>query len=196
MSQIPLILASESPNRLSLLSKIRITPSKILPANIDETEYKNELPGAVALRLATEKARKVAGEVDCGYIIAADSVAAVGRRILPKALNDEDIKFCLNLLSGKRHRIYTGVTIIKKENSILVERQRLVQTILKFKRLTDAEIEFYLSLKEGLQKAGGYSIQGFAESFVEYISGSFSNVVGLPLFEVRNMLISLGYYSI
>jgi septum formation protein len=133
--------------------------------------------------------------VEEGYIMAADSIVAVGRRTLPKALTSEDVIQCLKLLSGRRHKVYTGVAIFKKHNGILLKRSRLVETIVKFKSLTDNEIAAYSKLEDGLNKAGGYSIQGYAESFITYISGSFSNVVGLPLFETKNMLVSLGFFD-
>ena len=190
---LPFILASASPNRVDLLSRIGIVPDQIIPADINEIEYPKELPREVAKRLAYEKAMKVASNVDEGYIIGADTVAAVGRRILPKALDDDMVRFCLKMLSGKRHRLYTGVTVIKKSKDLFLERHKIVQTVLKFKRLTDDEIESYVKSGEGLNKAGGYAIQGFVQGYIEYIGGSFSNVVGLPLCELRNMLISLGY---
>ena len=193
MSSLPLILASASPNRVDLLSRIGIVPDKILPADVDEAEHKGELPRNVAIRLAYEKAAKVASLVDSGYIIGADTVAAVGRRTLPKALDERMVRDCLKLVSGRRHKLYTGVTIIKKQGSKIEERHRVVQTILKLKRLTDKEIDRYVASGEGINKAGGYGIQGLAQSYIEYISGSFSNVVGLPLFELQNMLNSLGY---
>lgn len=193
MSLLPLILASASPNRLDLLSKIGIVPDQIIPADVDETELARELPRNVSIRLAHAKAMKVSEMIDNGYIIGADTVAAIGRRILPKATSDAMVRDCLNLISGRRHRLYTAVTVIKKTSSTLEQRHRLVQTVLKFKRLTNQEIEHYVLSGEGLNKAGGYAIQGLVQSYVEYIGGSFSNVVGLPLFELRNMLNSLGY---
>lgn len=190
-----LILASKSPNRLNMLAKMNIKPDKIIPADIDESEKKSELPKQIALRLSASKASKVASELDEGYIIGSDSVVALGRRTLPKALTKEDIIYCMKLLSGRRHKVYTGVSIIKKSNGQIIKRSRVIETTLKFKRLTDAEIEYYASTEEGLEKAGGYSIQGYAESFMSFISGSYSNVVGLPLFETRNMLTSLGFFE-
>ena len=190
---LPLILASASPNRVSLLSSIGIVPDQIIPADIDETELPHELPREVAVRLACSKARHVASLVENGYIIGADTVAAVGRRILPKALNDDMVRDCMNMLSGKRHRLYTGVTVIHKSSDALVERHKIVQTVLKFKRMSDAEIEIYVKSGEGLNKAGGYAIQGLVQCYIEYIGGSFSNVVGLPLCELKNMLNSVGY---
>lgn len=190
---LPLILASASPNRVELLARIGIIPDHILPADIDETEKPQELPRKVAQRLAYAKAHKVASSLEEGYIIGADTVAAVGRRILPKALDDEMVRDCLSMLSGRRHRLYTGVTVIKKSKGLLEERQKIVQTVLKFKRLTERETELYVKSGEGINKAGGYAIQGLVQSYIEYIGGSFSNVVGLPLCELKNMLTSLGY---
>lgn len=192
---LPLILASQSPNRLNMLAKMNIKPDKIIPADIDESEKKGELPKQIAARLSEGKAEKIAEQIDEGYVIGSDSIVALGRRTLPKALSKEDVIYCMKMLSGRRHKVYTGVTIIKKTKDGIVKRTRVGETILKFKRLTDNEIEEYASTDEGLNKAGGYSIQGLAESFMSYISGSYSNVVGLPLFEVRNMLTSLGYYK-
>lgn len=194
MSQIPIILASASPARLELLSRINIHPS-VIPADVDEAEHRGELPSEVATRLAIAKAEKVASEVEVGYIIAADTVAAVGRRIMPKALTPEMVADCLRLYSGRRHKLYTGVHIIKKSDK-LESRTRLVETVVRVKRLTNEEIHFYSTCGEGLNKAGGYSIQGIFQSFVPFIGGSFSNIIGLPLFETRNMLTSLGLDSL
>ncbi|MES2215357.1 MAG: Maf family protein [Pseudomonadota bacterium] len=193
MQTLPIILASASPARLELLSRIDIHPI-VKPADVDETELPRELPGQAASRLATLKANKISQEIEGGYIIAADTVAAVGRRIMPKALTPEMVADCLKLYSGRRHRIYTGVHIIKKtEDGTRESRSRLVQTVVAFKRLTDQEIDWYANCGEGIGKAGGYSVQGSVQGFVSFISGSFSNIIGLPLFETRNMLISLGY---
>jgi septum formation protein len=179
-----------------MLAKMNIKPDKVMPADIDESEKKGELPKQIAARLSESKASKIVDSVEEGYIIGSDSIVALGRRTLPKALSKQDIIYCMNMLSGRRHKVYTGITIIKKtKDGKTIKRMKVAETIIKFKRLTDSEIEEYASSDEGLNKAGGYSIQGFAESFISYISGSYSNVVGLPLFEVRNMLISLGYYN-
>jgi septum formation protein len=194
MSQIPIILASASPARLELLNRIKIFPDQIIPADIDESEHKGELPIKLGARLAFEKAMVIANKVPEAIIIAADTLSVAGRKILPKALNEHDIKYCLEQLSGRRHRVYTGVCIVKKTTDQMIVRQRLVQSIVKLKRLTPKEIEFYCNLDEGLNKAGGYTISGFAECFISYISGSYSNVKGLPLFETVNMLNSLGIY--
>lgn len=194
MSNLPIILASASPARLELLSRIGIHPI-VMPADIDETEYKRELPFDVASRLSKEKAEAIAPSIESGYIIAADSVAAVGRRIMPKAVTEEMVAACLRAFSGRRHNLYTGVHIIKKTAEKIESRHRVVQTVIKFKNLSADEIEFYVNSGEGLNKAGGYSIQGFAQSYVSFIGGSFSNIIGLPLYETRNMLLSLGYWQ-
>jgi septum formation protein len=195
MSTIPIILASESPARLELLKRIRILPDKICPANIDESELPKELPTHLVTRLAFEKAISIADKVDSAVVIAADTAAVAGRKILPKALTRDDVEFCLRKLSGRRHRVYTGLCIIKKVNDQMHISKKLVQTIVKFKILTAQDIEFYCNLGEGLNKAGGYSISGYAESFVSFLSGSHSNVTGLPLFETSNILHSIGVKS-
>ena len=191
---IPIILASQSPARLELLKRIKVFPTQIIPANIDETEYLRELPNQLVTRLAQEKAevvaKKISGEA---IIIAADTVVVHGRKILPKALTSEDVRYCLNILSGRRHRVYTGICIIKKTLEQVLLRQKLVQTIVKFKRLSQQEIEFYCSLDEGINKAGGCGIHGYAEAFVPSIYGSYSNIMGLPLLETMHMLTSLGF---
>jgi len=190
---LPIILASQSPARLELLKRLHIVPDQVLPAHIDETEYLRELPCHLAARLAHAKAMKITKQIeDSAIIIGADTVVARGRLILPKANNEEEVRYCLGLLSGRRHRVYTGLCIVKKFEDQLIVRQKIVETIVKFKRLTPQEIDFYCSLKEGLNKAGGCGIAGYAEAFVLFISGSYSNVMGLPLYETRNMLNSLG----
>lgn len=192
MQKLPVILASSSTARLELLSQLNITPI-VLPADIDETELPKELPNHAAIRLAIAKASKIA-QKHTGYIIGADTMAAVGRRIMPKALSPEMVSDCLKLYSGRRHRLYTGIHIIKKDNKGNTEsRSRVVQTIVQFKNLTDNEIQFYANCGEGIGKAGGYAIQGKIQRFISFISGSVSNVVGLPIFETRNMLLSLGW---
>ncbi|MFY9590337.1 Maf family protein [Rickettsia endosymbiont of Halotydeus destructor] len=191
---LPIILASSSPARLELLKRLKIIPSQILPADIDETSRLRELPNHLAVRLAKEKAEKIASQIEeSAIIIGADTVVVAGRKILPKAATHEEIKDCLNILSGRRHRVYTGLCFIKKHNDQIVIRQKIVQTIIKFKRLSQQEIDFYSSLDEGLNKAGGYGISGYAEAFMPFISGSHSNVIGLPLCETVNALTSLGF---
>lgn len=192
MKDLPIILASASPARLELLSRIGIKPI-VSPADIDESEYKKELPQEVASRLSQTKAETIAKNIDEGYVIGADSVSAVGRRIMPKAITPQMVADCLKAFSGRRHNLFTGVHIIKKTLEKVEVRHRIVHTVIKFKALSNAEIDYYVQSGEGLNKAGGYSIQGFAQSYVSFIGGSFSNIIGLPLYETRNMLVSLGY---
>lgn len=177
---VPLVLASESPRRVALLAQVGITPDAILPAAIDETLRKGELPRAHALRLAAEKARKVESEWNGkpALILAADTVVAVGRRILPKAADDEDVRACLKLLSGRRHQVITAVALVDRQGKL---RTRLAQTRVSLLRLTERQIASYVESREGVGKAGGYAIQGRAEMWIKEISGSYSNVVGLPL---------------
>ena len=191
--KIPLILASASPARLALLKQIGIIPDKVLPADIDETELPKELPRRLAERLAYEKATAVANISSEAIIIGADTVPVVGRSIMRKAVTKDDIRESLELLSNRRHRIYTGVCIIKKDNSEYRVLKRVVKSTLKFKKLSKKEIDYYCALEEGIGKAGGYTISGYAESYVSFLSGSFSNIVGLPIFETTNMLNSLGF---
>jgi septum formation protein len=190
---LPIILASQSETRLNLLARINIIPNIILPADLDESEFKGELPRNAAIRLAKAKALHIANNFqNDAIILAADTITACGRRILPKALNREDVKYCINLLSGRRHVTYSSVCVIKKLKEELIIKQKLVQTTVKLKRLHEKEIEFYCDSNQGINKAGGWSIGGYAESFVEFISGSFSCVQGLPLLETRHLLISVG----
>lgn len=176
----PLILASESPRRRALLAQAGIVPDAVLPAAIDESAKKDELPRVHAMRLAAEKARKVESEWSGkpAFILAADTVVALGRRILPKAANDEDVRACLTLLSGRRHQVITAVALISPDGRL---RTRVAQTRVSVLRLTQAEIAGYVESREGVGKAGGYAIQGRAEMLIKEISGSWSNVVGLPL---------------
>jgi septum formation protein len=181
----PLVLASESPRRLALLAQAGITPDAVLPAAIDESVAKAEQPRVHALRLATEKARKVESEWPSfskdgkpAFILAADTVVAVGRRILPKAADDTEVRTCLKLLSGRRHQVITAVALITPQGKL---RTRTAMTRVSLLRLSPAEIEAYVESREGVGKAGGYAIQGRAEMLVKEISGSYSNVVGLPL---------------
>jgi septum formation protein len=176
----PLILASESPRRRALLAQAGIIPDTVLPAAIDESAKKGEQPRAHALRLAAEKARKVESEWSGkpAFILAADTVVALGRRILPKAADDEDVRACLKLLSGRRHQVITAVALLSPDGRL---RTRVAQTRVSVLRLTDAQIADYVESCEGVGKAGGYAIQGRAEMLIKEISGSWSNVVGLPL---------------
>lgn len=184
------ILASQSPRRLSLLAQIGITPDDVSPADINEDPIKGEVPRGHALRLAQEKAAKVAGENSDTIILAADTVVGVGRRILPKAENLDQAKYCLNLLSGRGHRVFTGVAVVKPNGDMI---SRVVETRLTMKRLSAQELQSYLDSGEWNGKAGGYGIQGIAEGYISKLIGSYSNVVGLPLFETRNLLQGAGY---
>ena len=190
------MLASASPRRLALLQQIGFEPDALIPADLDETPKKNELPRALALRLASEKARAAAtvavereGYSDC-YTIAADTVVCVGRRILPKCEIVEEAGACLRLLSGRTHRVYTGIALITPRGA---ERRRLVETRMRFKRLSGAEIEAYLASGEWRGKAGGYAIQGLAGAFAVKLVGSYSCVVGLPLYETMSLLAGEGF---
>jgi len=182
---IPLVLASESPRRVALLAQAGITPDAILPAAIDESVRKGELPRVHALRLAAEKARKVESEWPShkyggkpALILAADTVVAVGRRILPKAMDDGEVRACLTLLSGRRHQVITAVALVTPQGKL---RTRVAVTRVSLLRLSERQIANYVESREGVGKAGGYAIQGRAEMWINEISGSYSNVVGLPL---------------
>ena len=188
-----LVLASASPRRLQLLAQVGIHPDRILPTAIDETPGRRELPRDHARRLAREKAeaasRMLAGGAGV-FVLAADTVVAVGRRILPKAQTPEEAARCLALLSGRAHRVYTGVVMVTPAGKM---RERLVETRVRFKRLSDAETAAYLASGEWRGKAGGYAIQGLAAAFVLAVVGSYSNVVGLPLYETASLLDGEGY---
>ena len=192
----PLILASGSPRRLSLLDQIGIEPDKLLPANVDETPLPKETPRALARRLARTKAevtRRSAErdpELQKSYVLAADTVVAVGRRILPKPELTDEAAACLRLLSGRAHKVFTSVCLITPKGKV---RQKLVETRLRFKRLSREEMETYLASGEWQGKAGGYAIQGRAGAFVTKLVGSYSNVVGLPLHETMDLLMGEGY---
>jgi septum formation protein len=183
-----LVLASASPHRLDLLARIGVVPDVVDPADIDEAVLKGETPRAHVTRLAAEKAAVVAVRHPEAVVLAADTVVGAGQRILPKAEDESTARLCLTLLSGRRHHVLTGVTVIAAGKS----RHRFSDTIVAFKTLTDAEIAAYLAIGEWQGKAGGYAIQGRAEAFVRYLAGSHSGVVGLPLFETRNLLLSAG----
>ena len=180
LTSAPLVLASESPRRLALLAQAGITPDAVLPAAIDESVLKGEGPRAHALRLAVEKARRVESEYSGkpAFILAADTVVAVGRRILPKARDAAEVRACLKLLSGRRHQVITAVALITPQGKL---RTRIAMTRVSMLRLTEDEVGAYVESREGVGKAGGYAIQGRAEALVKEISGSYSNVVGLPL---------------
>jgi septum formation protein len=190
------VLASASPRRLGLLQQIGIEPALILPSSIDEEPRKGELPRTLAQRLAREKAlaarETLKGNADhaASFIISADTVVALGRRILPKAELLDEASACLRLLSGRQHRVYTGLTIVTPKGGL---RERMVETRVRFKRLSRDEFEGYLASGEWRGKAGGYAIQGLAGSFVVRLIGSYSAVVGLPLFETLSILGGEGY---
>lgn len=186
----PLILASASPRRRDLLAQIGInlTPKQIVPADIDESTLSRELPRNLALRLAKEKALAIKHEN--AYVLAADTVVACGRRILPKAETLEQASKCLELLSGRRHHVYGGICLITPDGNT---HTRLCDTIVKFKSLSKQDITRYLDSKEWHGKAGGYAIQGLAASFIPFIQGSYSNVVGLSLHDVTQLLNGAGY---
>jgi septum formation protein len=184
-----LVLASSSPRRRDLLARLGIEPARIASPDLDEEPLKGELPRAYALRLAEAKAHAVdrqAGEI----VLAGDTTVALGRRILPPADTEAVQRQLLGLLSGRRHRCISAVCTIDPQGRA---RTRAVETVVAFKRLTEAEIAAYIASGEGLGKAGGYAIQGRAEALIRFVSGSHSGVVGLPLFETRALLLAAGY---
>jgi septum formation protein len=184
MSERPrLVLASASPRRLALLAQIGVTPDEVIAADVDETPLKGETPRLHALRLAREKAEAV--KADGAVVLAADTVVAVGRRILPKAATEQHARDCLALLSARSHRVYTGVAIRGVNGQI---RERLAETRVAFKRLSAAEIDAYIASGEWQGKAGGYAVQGLAARYITSIIGSYSSVVGLPLYETGLLL--------
>jgi septum formation protein len=184
-----LVLASASPRRLDLLRQIDYPPDIVDPAELDETPGPDETPPRHAERLAVEKARAVALRHPGAWVLGADTVVACGRRILPKAEDEDTARRCLKLLSGRRHRVHGGVALIGPDGALATRR---VQSVVVFKRLTEIEIAWYLAAGEWHGKAGGYAIQGLAARFVREIGGSYSNVVGLPLFETAQLLAGRG----
>jgi septum formation protein len=185
-----LILASASPRRLDLLARIGVRPDAVIPADVDESVLKGELPRDHARRLAQEKSEAVAASEPDALVLAADTVVAVGRRILPKVEDEATLRACMALLSGRRHRVLTGVALALPSGS---RRERLVETMIAMKRLSPQEIDYYAAHGEWRGKAGGYALQGYGEVYVRHIAGSYSNVVGLPLAETRALLKSAGY---
>ena len=183
------ILASASPRRTDVLAQIGLLPDQIIPADINEDPIEGELPGPHALRLATEKAIAIASKHSGQIILAADTVVGIGRRILPKSEDRQTAEDCLRLLSGRSHRVFTGVALIDAEGQL---RSRLNETRLKFKRLSEVEITEYLDSGEWDGKAGGYGIQGLAGTYIHHISGSYTGVMGLPVYETRNLLRAAG----
>ena len=183
-----LILASASPRRLALLAQVGIAPAQVVPADIDESPRKGEKAEDYAKRIAREKAQAVAAKHPNAIVLAADTVVACAARILPKAEDEKTARDCLRTLSGRRHRVLTGVCIIGGGKT----RELLVTTRVAMRRLSPAQIDAYVTSGEWSGKAGGYAIQGKAEAFIPWINGSFSNVVGLPLSETVNLLSSFG----
>ena len=184
------VLASASPRRRELLAQIALSPDLIEAADLDETPLARESAEPHALRLAEQKARIVGARHPGAFILGADTVVACGRRILPKALDRETARQCLSLLSGRRHRVCGGIALLCPDGGL---RRRAVLSIVTFKRLDKFEIEDYLAAEEWHGKAGGYGIQGLAARFVRFLSGSYSNVVGLPLYETVQLLAGQGY---
>ncbi len=185
-----LILASASPRRLDLLRQIGVEPDHVEATEIDETPGRDETPRLLALRLAQAKAAAAAALHSDAYVLAADTVVAVGRRVLPKAETEAEARGCLTLLSGRAHRVETGVCVIGPGGR---RASRVVETRLHIKRLTPAEVEAYIASGEWRGKAGGYGVQGRAAGFVLNLSGSYSGVVGLPLYETLRLLEGLGW---
>ncbi len=185
-----LILASSSPRRLDLLARLGVVPDRVASPDIDENPRKGEVPRVYALRMAEEKARAVArgeGEI----VVAGDTTVAVGRRILQQAADADMQRGFLELLSGRRHHVLSAVAVIDADGRL---RSRMSDSIVRFKRLGDDEIQSYIDSKEGLGKAGGYAIQGRAESLIDWMAGSHSGVIGLPLYETRLLLRASGYH--
>jgi septum formation protein len=187
---VRLVLASASPRRLDLLARIDVVPDAVIPAEVDESVPSGELPREHALRLAREKVEVVAKREQNALVLGADTVVAVGRRILPKVEDEATLRACMKLLSGRRHRVLTGIALAAPGEPL---RTRLVETMIAMKRLSDEEMNHYASHGEWHGKAGGYALQGYGEVYVRQIAGSYSNVVGLPLAETRLLLKSAGY---
>jgi septum formation protein len=185
-----LILASASPRRLDLLKQIGVAPDVVLPADVTEEPLKDETPPQLAARLALAKARAVADRNADAIVLAADTVVACGRRILPKAEDTTTARRCLALLSGRRHRVHGGIAVLAPQRALSI---RLITTIVTFKRLTEDEIAAYLASGEWHGKAGGYAIQGRAAAFVKALNGSYTNVVGLDLFATAALLRGVGW---
>lgn len=188
MAQHNLILGSASPRRRELLARLGLEPARIVPADIDETPHKGELPRDYARRMACEKAFAAADH--SGFVLAGDTVVAAGRRILPKAEDEATARKCLELLSGRRHRVLSAIALRHPDGTL---RERLSETIVRFKRLSDEELASYLASGEWEGKAGGYAIQGAAEALIQRIDGSHSGIVGLPLYETRALLKAAGF---
>jgi septum formation protein len=185
-----LVLASASPRRLELLAQIGVFPDEVAPAEIDETALRNELPPQLARRLAVAKAKTASARFADAFVVGADTVVACGRRVLPKAADPKLARQTLALLSGRRHRVFGGVAVTAPNGRLA---SRVVLTQVVFKKLADDELDAYVASGEWQDKAGAYALQGLAAAFVRRLNGSYSNVVGLPLFETAAMLRGLGY---
>lgn len=188
MAAPSLILASASPRRRELLNRLGVTPVSVTPADIDETPLKDEIPRVYAVRMAREKAQAAADSNH--FVLAGDTVVAAGRRILPKAEDEDTARQCLKLLSGRRHRVLSAIALRAPDGQL---REKLSETIVRFKRLTAEEIDAYCASGEWDGKAGGYAIQGRAEGLIPWIGGNHSGVVGLPLYETRAVLKAAGF---
>ena len=184
------VLGSGSKRRLELLSQIGVKPDLVLLPNINEKVLSKELPHIYVERMSLEKNKVFQQQYSQSIILTADTVVAIGRRILPKTMDANTAEQCLKLISGRRHKVFTSFSLYTPHNSL---KTKTIQSIIKFKRLHPDEISYYLASKEWEGKAGGYAIQGIASSFINFISGSYSNVVGLPLAELYRALISVGY---
>ena len=191
MGALHLTLASASPRRRELLARLRLAPDAVVPADIDETPLKGELPRDYALRMGREKALAVSGAISApGFVLAGDTVVAVGRRILPKTETESQARACLELMSGRRHQVLSSVVLRAPDGAL---RERLDETVVCFKRLSADEIAAYLAGGEWQGKAGGYAIQGAAEGLIAWIRGSHSGVMGLPLYHTRALLKAAGF---
>ena len=191
MGSLHLTLASASPRRRELLARLRLAPDAVVPADIDETPLKGELPRDYALRMGREKALAVSGAISApGFVLAGDTVVAVGRRILPKTETEAEARACLELMSGRRHQVLSSVVLRAPDGAL---RERLDETVVCFKRLSADEIAAYLAGGEWQGKAGGYAIQGAAEGLIAWIRGSHSGVMGLPLYHTRALLKAAGF---
>ncbi len=187
MGSFHLTLASASPRRRELLARLGLSPDAVTPADIDETPLKGELPRAYALRMGREKALAVTAP---GFVLAGDTVVAVGRRILPKTESEAEARACLELISGRRHQVLSSVVLRSPDGDL---RERLDETAVCFKRLSREEIEAYIAGGDWRGKAGGYAIQGAAEGLIQWIRGSHSGVMGLPLYDTRALLKAAGF---
>ena len=188
MATPALVLASSSPRRRDLLAQIGVVPARVQSPDIDERPQDGELPRRYAARLAREKALAVPREPN-EIVLAGDTTVALGRRIMQQAGDADEVRAFLKLLSGRRHRVFSGVAVVDTDGKV---RERLSQSVVRFKRLSDEEIEAYVASGEGIGKAGGYAIQGRAGALIDFVSGSYTGVVGLPLYETRALLKAAG----